>query len=117
MKQKFIDISDELLKRLEKYPVLKKCVIKFGEQFDRSAGRLTDLTVYVRKMQIDAPEVFNYTDEEAEDFWGWGHNSRYGNVFEPILNERFEDHIWAIIDILDVNNTTDESEYDPDNED
>jgi hypothetical protein len=117
MKQKFSRINDEMLEALEKYPVLKKCVIKFDEQYDRNAVGLTDLTVYIRKMQLDEPEVFNYTDAEAEDFGGWGHNSRYRHVFEPILNERFADHIWAIIDILDANNTTDESEYDPDNED
>ena len=80
-------LSKELKERLEKYPALKGYV----ESFIHDGGMnpdpelLSDLVVYVRELDIDVPSFFNWDYETTEDFDSWGWNSRYMNVFEPLL--------------------------------
>lgn len=75
---------------------LAKAIKEFKEQYHGATDRfLTDLTVFIRR-NIDPnyhPAIVDMDEEEEEDFFGWGSNSRYKNVFEPLLYERFEDAI------------------------
>ena len=106
------NVSESTMKLLDTYPILKKCVVKYiNEQDDPS--RLTDLTVYVRKMNVDEPTIFEWDKETTEDFYSWGHNSRYANVFEAELEYNTEQMVIDILHYLVLNKIKDESEFDP----
>ena len=96
-------LSKELKERLEKYPALKGYV----ESFIHDGGMnpdpelLSDLVVYVRELDIDVPSFFNWDYETTEDFDSWGWNSRYMNVFEPLLWDNLEEYVSLLIDWFD----------------
>lgn len=75
---------------------LAKAIKEFKEQVEMFTDRfLTDLTVFIRR-NINSeyhPAIVNMDKDEEEDFFTWGRNSRYKNVFEPLLYERFEEAI------------------------
>ena len=97
-----LQISDELNSRIEKYPELARCVHDFIVNNGQNPNPmlLTDLTVYIRNLDVDEPALFDWDEEIADDFYSWGHNSRYANVLEPMLYEDLEKHIQAIADYL-----------------
>lgn len=103
MEHKINNLTEETIKRLEKYPTLKECVEDFieneGENPDSS--RLTKLVVYIRELCIYEPDVFKWDDEVAEDFYTWGHNSRYAFVLEPMLCNNLNWHIECLLDVLE----------------
>ena len=90
-------ISDNTVSRLEKFPKLKRCV---GDETNDPL-RLDAVTVYVRMMDVDEPDLFDWDDDTAEDFYTWGHNSRYANVFEPMLEENFDEYLNIIMDYVE----------------
>lgn len=82
---------------------LAKAIKEFKEQYDGATDRfLTDLTVFIRRNinQNYHPEIVNMDEDEEEDFFTWGRNSRYKNVFEPLLYERFEEAIEKLEEYL-----------------
>jgi len=105
-------ISESTMKLLDSYPVLKRCVVKYINEQDDPAY-LTDLTAYVRKMNVDEPTMFEWSKEKAADFYSWGHNSRYANVFEPELAWNTEQMVIDILHYLVLNKISDESGFDP----
>lgn len=52
-------------------------------------------------LNIDEPTTFDWDEEIAEDFYTWGHNSRYCNVFEPMLEDNFNEYLTIIMDIVE----------------
>lgn len=106
------ELSEQTKKRLEAYPVLKRCVEKYINDEDDPC-MLTDLTVYVRLMEIDEPSFFGWDEETTEDFYSWGHNSRYANVFESELEWNTENMVIDILNYLEYNKIEDESKFDP----
>ena len=98
-----LEISKELAKRVAKYPKLKECVDDFlkNDGMNPDSMCLTDLTVYIRELDIDEPCVFGWDGETTEDFYSWGHNSRYANVLEPLMAEYPEHHISCLVDYLE----------------
>ena len=96
-------LSTSTCDRLNNYPVLKSVTDDFiiNNGVDPDPAYLTDLVVYIRKLNVDEPEFFGWDDETAEDFYTWGHNSRYGNVLEPMLMTDLDFYIRTILDYLD----------------
>jgi len=94
--------------RLKDYPALQEVVSNFIESdgWNHNLGYLTPLTVYIRKLNIDEPSLFDWDEETTEDFYSWGHNSRYGNVLEPQLVWDLDKHVRAILDYLDKKTKT-----------
>ena len=96
-------LSKELKERLEKYPALKGYVEKFiqNEGVNPDPDLLTPLTVYIRMLDISEPLFFDWDDEITEEFYSWGHNSRYANVLEPLLWNNLEEYVSLLIDWFD----------------
>lgn len=97
-----LQISDETKKRLEQYPRLKECVEEYIELDGESKkqGYLPKLVVYVRDMELDEPEFFGFDKEWTDEFYSWGHNSRYVHVFNPLLYENLDEYLEAILEEL-----------------
>lgn len=93
-------LSKEIKERLEKYPALKGYVESFIQNggMDPDPTLLADLTVYIRELDIDVPSFFDWDYETTEDFDSWGWNSRYANVFEPLLWNNLEEYLSLLID-------------------
>lgn len=82
------DGAAEMLAELDKYPNLKKYFTFFMETdagLPEDPGLLPRLIVWIRTHvdanDIDPAEFFDMDEETAEDFYTWGHNSRWKNVF------------------------------------
>ena len=86
---------DELIRKLDDYPNLRKCVKHFYETNGQAEhdGYLPNLIVWIRQVLDevgeDAAERFSMPQEVAEDFWSWGHNSRWANTFWFWLHAHF----------------------------
>ena len=108
------NLTRKTYKRLERYPILEKVVYDFIKNNGRNPrrGYLTDLTVYIRKLDMDEPYVFHWDELTEEDFCSWGHNSRYANVLEPILRNDLDYHVSIILDLLEDNIILEEPEMD-----
>ena len=98
-----LEISEQLQKRIAKYPELKEEVDDFikNDGCNPDPGYLTVLTVLIRELKVDEPSFFDWDEDTADDFYSWGHNSRYGNVLEPMLYNDLEGHVTKIVDYLD----------------
>ena len=98
-----LHISEEIKNRLDKYPRLKECVEEYVELNgdSKKQGYLPKLVVYVRCMGLDEPEFFGFDKEWADEFYSWGHNSRYVHVFNPLLYDNLEEYLEAILEELD----------------
>lgn len=98
-----IKISKDLMTRVERHHELHRCVVDFikNNGTNPKPGYLTDLTVFIRNLDLDEPEFFGWDDEVADDFYSWGHNSRYANVLEPMLYRDLEQHVEYLVDLLD----------------
>ena len=99
-----LEISYKLANRIAEYPELDRCVRDFiaNNGHNPNPLYLSDLTVYVRRLNIDEPELFGWDEETTEDFYTWGHNSRYGHVLEPMMAMDLEHHVERIADYLDL---------------
>ena len=102
----------ETLQKLEKYPYLKEYALNFEKTRGDSemAGYLPFIVIWFRdlfkKANIDdgeVPVLFEMDDETAEDFWSWGHNSRYANVFSWYILKDLDFAIDIVLQIIDNN--------------
>lgn len=92
-----LDTMDEsLVLELDKYPHLRTYFTRYVESDGASENPnyLPCLIVWIR-MAMDAagtdPAAFFEMDEEtAEDFYSWGHNSRWNNTFRSYLDSDYE---------------------------
>ena len=96
----------QLLDKLNKYPNLTKAV-KHYEDTDGDSeheGYLPNLIVWIRQVlpiDIDPAEYFEMDDETAEDFYSWGHNSRWNHTFRDWLDSGFEFCVEKCIDLAE----------------
>ena len=80
---------------LEQYPNLNKYVNSFieNEGYPEETGHISNLVYFFKRMCIDnnlnEEELFQWTKEEADDFYTWGHNSRWANMFAYYLECNF----------------------------
>ncbi len=81
--------------RLEAFPYLKACVVEPNEDW-----RIDNITTYVRLLDINEPLLFDWSYRDADDFYSWGHNSRYANVFQPLLISHFDKYLNIIMDYV-----------------
>ena len=99
-----LKISDELMDRVKEYPELERCVIDFiaNDGCNPDPMYLTDLTVYIRNLNVNEPKLFCWDEDTEEDFYSWGHNSRYAHVLEPMLCCDLEGHIDRLVNYLEL---------------
>jgi len=96
------NLSKRTLSRLDNYPQLKLAVNKFIKcDGYEGSGLLTDLTVYIRKLEVDEPSLFDWSYFDSEDFYSWGHNSRYAHVLEPMLYHNLNRHVCKLLNYLE----------------
>lgn len=102
----------ETLKKLKSYPRLKKYAKHFEKTkgYSEIAGYLPFVVIWFRdlfkKANIDdgqVPILFEMDDETSEEFWSWGHNSRYANVFSLYLLSNLDFCIDIALQIIDNN--------------
>ena len=107
---------------LDKYPNVQKYIKDYikndGEM--STPGRLPNLVVWFRetleKNNADVAEYFGWTEEWADEFYSWGHNSRWANVFMAWLEpDDIEEHLDAIKDIAEEYGDPDVEEIYPTN--
>ena len=92
-------LNQKIKDQLENYPNLKKYV----EHYAKTNGKpekeecISNL-VYYFKLQcfnndLDEEKTFNWNNETSEDFYSWGHNSRWAHTFDNYLRYNFQDAI------------------------
>lgn len=75
------------LSMLNKYPNVQRYVADYIENEGDGPGgtRLPDLVIWFRetleKNDVDVPDYFGWEDDWREDFYSWGHNSRWRHTF------------------------------------
>lgn len=96
------------LSMLNKYPNVQRYVADYIENEGMGPGgtRLPNLVVWFRetleKNGVDVTEYFDWEDDWREDFYSWGHNSRWGNTFRNWLSyDELEYHLEAIANIAE----------------
>lgn len=103
-------MEKETLKKLKDYPRLKKYATHFEKTRGDAeiAGYLPFIVIWFRdlfkKANIDdgeVPVLFEMDDETAEDFWSWGHNSRYANTFSWYLLSNLDFCVDIALQIID----------------
>lgn len=92
-------------KDLDKFPVLKKAI----EHFKETGGMSEEPDciphfVYFFKQKIyrfdlDPDLVFEWDSETAEDFWSWGHNSRWAHTACMWIEDHLEECIEEAIEL------------------
>ena len=85
--------------KLSKYPNLKRYFKHFAKNEGEPElnGFLPNLIVWIRLLVepengewTDPVAFFGLTGDEAEDFFSWGSNSRWKNVFWPFAIENLD---------------------------
>ena len=106
-----------LLKELDRYPNLKRAVEHFYDTDGEAEhiGKLPNLIVWIRvvmdELGYDAAEFFEMSKERADDFYSWGHNSRWSNTFYDFLTRHFDWCVGLCIDLADESKDFDVEEY------
>lgn len=104
-------INIELRRELKKYPNLRKYALHFArtEGDHEEQGYLPFLVIWFRELfkkagisDDEVPMLFGYDEEsdDAQDFWSWGHNSRYNHTFSMWLEQDIDYAIGLIFDII-----------------
>lgn len=80
---------------ISKYPNLERYYTHFEKTkglSERQDGSFPNLIIWIRlnvepeydgKEWIDAAQFFELDEDDTEEFYSWGHNSRWANVFLP----------------------------------
>lgn len=103
-------MEKETLKKLKNYPNFKK----YSKHYEKTrgdseiAGFLPFVVIWFRDLFREAgindgqvPIVFEMDDETSEDFWSWGHNSRYANTFSWYLLSNLDFCVDIALQIID----------------
>lgn len=95
-------LSKRTQQRLVNYPTLRKVIKRFIKDNGYLSNSLTDLTIYIRCLDIDEPSVFQWSYHIRDEFYSWGHNSRYANVLEPMLCGNLNLHICRLLNYMEA---------------
>lgn len=99
------------LEKIKQYKNLYEYTQNFITE-DNKGEYLSDLCFWFKlqclKNDLDEQEVFKWDDHTAEEFYSWGHNSRWANVFEVELASDLEKYLNIALQIAeeygDINN-------------
>lgn len=100
------ELTKEQKERLEAYPFLKGYVQEYIDNNGQSAtvGFLSSLTFFFKMMcinnNLNEQQLFGWDDELADDFYSWGHNSRWSNTFDAYLNTNFNECVDIALDLV-----------------
>ena len=114
-------IDAKIRKELKNYKNLRRYALHFDrtEGSAEQGGYLPYLVIWFRelfkKANIDdgqVPQLFGYDEDsdEAQDFWTWGHNSRYNHTFCVWLEQDIDYALNLAFDLMEEYNLTD---FDP----
>lgn len=96
--------------RLKKHPFLKQYVNSYikNDGMSEIAGYLPYLVIWFRRMfekcgieDDNIPDICGWDNDTAEEFWSWGHNSRWNNVFRTWLEGGVEDPVRIAFETMD----------------
>ena len=94
---------------LDGFPNVQKYIKEYiyNEGLSNKPMRLPNLIVWFRetleKNGVDIPYYFDWDDDLCEEFYSWGHNSRWSNVFASWLEpDDIEEHLENILDIAET---------------
>lgn len=103
---------------MNKYEHLTKYIEDYKKNKGNSEkpGYLPKLVVYFREVLEDnvenIPAFFGWDYELEEDFYSWGHNSRWANVFNGMLYEHLREYVDMLLDFMEETEIEDfEVEY------
>lgn len=101
-------IKNEIKKQLENYKNLSKYAFHFEKQpyEPEHPGHLNNLIIWFRETLDnagvdDVASYFGWDDETAEDFYTWGHNSRWAHTFYSYLINNINDALEIALDLAD----------------
>lgn len=106
-------VSEEQMRELNKFPHLKEAIERTFITVDYDVTKLSPMTVWFRLMEdIKGADVIAFVDwdeETLDEFYSWGSNSRWANVFEPDMMDnagvRIEDAISLAQEYGDIPNS------------
>lgn len=85
---------------MKEFKYLDDYVKLYKDGSERSSRYLPKLIIYFRqafeKLGIDdniVPNFFGWDKETGEDFWSWGHNSRWNHTFDSMLSGDTDDYV------------------------
>jgi len=92
-------LTKEQGKKLESYPNLKGYIESYikNDGYPEENGCLPHFIYFFKRMcldnDIDVEQFFNWDEETAEDFYSWGHNSRWANTFSCCVDAKFKRYV------------------------
>lgn len=101
------ELTKEQKERLEAYPFLKGYVQEYIDNngMSTSVGSIPSLTFFFKMKCINnglgVDELFDWDVEYAEDFYSWGSNSRWANMFDSYLYDNFNQAVDVALSIVE----------------
>ena len=102
-------IKKSIKDKIKQHPNLYRYAVHFDKTEGESekTGYLPFLVVWIRELFKQAgvdddqvPELFDFDEYETEDFFSWGHNSRYNHVFSEALAADINFCLGVVLDIM-----------------
>jgi len=100
----FLKCAEENKKRLENFPVLKRAIEEYivNDGLATVPGYIPNLIYYIKLLNLDEPSFFDWDEHDTEEFYSWGHNSRYVHVLQPNVYCNFNDYLERILNYLEL---------------
>lgn len=101
-------IRPDQIQKLKQFPFLESYVKSYieNEGTAEKIGCICRLTYFFKRMDIehelDMQSLFDWDDDTTEDFYSWGHNSRWANTFEGQMEGCLEDYVDVAIDLAET---------------
>jgi len=92
---------------LNYYPNLKKALRSYIDNEGKSeqSGHIPKFVYFFKKMcnekGLDPDEIFEWPEDIAEDFWTWGHNSRWAHTGSVWIEDHLEECIQLAIELAE----------------
>ena len=114
-------IRPDQIQKLKQYPFLESYVKSYieNEGIPENISCICRLTYFFKRMDIehelDMQSLFDWDDDTTEDFYSWGHNSRWANTFEGQMGGYLEDYVDVALSLaetygdIDLDNLGDDS--------
>ena len=90
---------------LNKYPNLKKALRFYidHEGDSEKEGHIPLFVYFFKQMynehDIDLDALFDWSEEISEDFWSWGHNSRWAHTGSMWIEDHLDECIELALDL------------------